>query len=126
MCLDDQILSMVLQENGERGKEGQAKGHLLEPLTPKNSWPLFWIKWKGYPVTGQADEWVREEDLSCPVPVRYTLIDTRPGGAGLLVRGCNCLKPQLSYLHLLESSACVWLLPVIGTSISCPVVVRML
>ena len=73
---------MVLQENGERGKEGQAKGHLLEPLTPKNSWPLFWIKWKGYPVTGQAEEWVREEDLSCPVPVRYTLIDSRPGGAG--------------------------------------------
>ena len=75
--VNQQILSMVLRDNAKRGKEGQAKGLLLEPLTPDNSWLLFWIKWKDWPVTGRADEWAREEDLNCPVPVRYAHLNKR-------------------------------------------------
>jgi hypothetical protein len=41
----------------------------------KNTWLEFQVKWKGYPLSHDKSDWVKEKDLACRQLVCKTLLD---------------------------------------------------
>lgn len=56
----EKILDMRIEENADRGLDGQSKGNLLGELKLENCWLTFLVKWKGY----EDITWEPEENLT--------------------------------------------------------------